>query len=503
MMAGKASKKFDLGELGKALAVPVSESDTMRREQIEYIDIDRIDSDPENFYSLSGIDALAADIETIGLQQPLRVRPGENGHVIIVSGHRRCAAMRMLVESGREDLREITCILERGDVSPALQELRLIYANAHTRALTSAEVSQQAERVEKLLYQLKEEGYEFPGRMRDHVAEACQVSKTKLARLSAIRNGLAACFRDAWERGDLPEETAYELSRLPEDTQRRIRSVMPRKLPFASGVAFIRKRAEDGQDYTSVRFSCPDGSVCSNLDKFLKHDMCASSWERCSGKCCIQCDRGGAKSPGSYGAACQEMCSAAKEAYAEAKEKAEKHIAEKEAQELNKAQAMAQHVAHRIAVAADLSGVDDKCMIRRDHPTRSIGWCRDASRGKFPKDEPAYWLRYILPNSLDGLVVAAKLLKCSIEYLAGLTDDPRPAASQQDGPMVLAAWMPGALTPPEPCDVMADLQLADLMQIRKLLHWDGSAFLFRRGGEKVEVDVIRWLRLPETEEEND
>ena len=69
--------------------------------------------------------------------------------------------------------------------------------------------------------------------------------------------------------------------------------------------------------------------------------------------------------------------------------------------------------------------------------------------------------------------------------------------------MVLAAWMPGALTPPEPCDVVADLQLADRMKTRKLLHWDGSAFLFRRGGEKVEVDVIRWLRLPETEEEND
>ena len=30
MMAGKASKKFDLGELGKALAGPVSESDTMQ-----------------------------------------------------------------------------------------------------------------------------------------------------------------------------------------------------------------------------------------------------------------------------------------------------------------------------------------------------------------------------------------------------------------------------------------------------------------------------------------
>ena len=69
--------------------------------------------------------------------------------------------------------------------------------------------------------------------------------------------------------------------------------------------------------------------------------------------------------------------------------------------------------------------------------------------------------------------------------------------------MVLAAWMPGALTPPEPCDVVADLQLGDVMQYRRVLHWDGSAFRLSRYGAKAEADVIRWLRLPETEEEND
>ena len=39
-----------------------------------------------------------------------------------------------------------------------MSELRLIMANSDTRQLTSAEISQQAERVEMLLYQLKEEG---------------------------------------------------------------------------------------------------------------------------------------------------------------------------------------------------------------------------------------------------------------------------------------------------------------------------------------------------------
>lgn len=62
--------KFDLGELLKN-AVP--ETDT-GREQIEYIDIDLIDSDDRNFYQLSDLESLAANIETVGLQQPLRVR---------------------------------------------------------------------------------------------------------------------------------------------------------------------------------------------------------------------------------------------------------------------------------------------------------------------------------------------------------------------------------------------------------------------------------------------
>ena len=165
------SKKFDIGDFAKTLAQPVSNSDT-GREQIEYIDVDLLDKDQNNFYQLSDLDSLADNIATVGLQQPIRVRDGENGHVVIVSGHRRTAAIRKLVEEGRTDLREVPCIRERGEASPALQELRLIYANSATRDLSSAEISQQAEKVRELLYQLQEEGFDFPGRMRDHVRSA-------------------------------------------------------------------------------------------------------------------------------------------------------------------------------------------------------------------------------------------------------------------------------------------------------------------------------------------
>ena len=164
-------------DLAEVLRQDVPNSGTTR-EQIEYIELGKIVEDERNFYTLSGIYELASNIELLGLQQPIRVRnhPDKPGFVIIVSGHRRTAAIRQLVQEGKKEFGKVPCIRERSEGSAALQELRLIYANSSTRVLSPAELSKQAERVQELLYQLKEQGVEFPGRMREHVAAACRVS---------------------------------------------------------------------------------------------------------------------------------------------------------------------------------------------------------------------------------------------------------------------------------------------------------------------------------------
>ena len=55
-------EKFELGSYLKGI---VPESDTTE-EQIEYIDIGLIDGDENNFYALSDVEALTANIETVG-----------------------------------------------------------------------------------------------------------------------------------------------------------------------------------------------------------------------------------------------------------------------------------------------------------------------------------------------------------------------------------------------------------------------------------------------------
>ena len=81
--------KVDLGEL--IARASVSNLNT-GREQIEYIDLDKIDQDPNNFYSLDGLDDLAANIQLCGLQQPIRVRSGESGRCLLYTSYTHTGA---------------------------------------------------------------------------------------------------------------------------------------------------------------------------------------------------------------------------------------------------------------------------------------------------------------------------------------------------------------------------------------------------------------------------
>lgn len=504
-MAGKASKKFDLGELTRALAGDVPESGTEGRDQIEYIDIGLIDSDPSNFYELRDIPDLAGDIETVGLQQPLLVRPGEDGHVVLISGHRRRAALQMLVDEGKERFRQVPCIRKTGG-NALVYEMQLIFANAHTRVLTNAEIGKQAARLEEIFYQLKEQGYEFPGRMIDHVAEACNIKRAKLGRIKKIFTHLAPCYKPLWDAGDLPEDTADALAGLPQDVQERIKRVCPKKTPTASNIREIGAKMKTGFCYDVIGLKCPDGGVCTQRDKFLKHNLTCYGWERCSGgKCCVECSAGGAhRVDGSAcGAACAEMCAKARAIYEKAKVKQKDSEEREAAKARSKAVQKAMADAARIVRAADAAGLDDDTKLEPAYSSLAkVGVLRKILQGDIPDDMSNYGLSGIIPYRTKDLTSMAQTLHCSTDYLLGLTDQLRPAAAEP-GQMALAAWMPGGLTPPEPCEVVADVDAGEGVKMRRLLYWDGTVFRFKKSGVDIGVSVTRWLRLPEVEKEDE
>ncbi len=451
-------KGFDLASVLK----DVSNLDTIAgQEQIEYIDIDLLDSDPNNFYELSEIDNLAANIELIGLMDPLRVRPNpENAtRFMVVSGHRRRAAIRKLVDDGREDFRRVACIREQTANSGALQELRLIYANSDNRRMSSADISKQAERVEALLYQLKEEGYEFPGRMRDHVAEACKVSKTKLARLKVIRDNLLKEWKKYYEKGDLAESSAYALAKLPTAHQiaifnyRNSLKENPAKWFYEYTIESYGKHLA-GIDKLTCKKS--QQTPCANkANKYQKMMSLDYNWnrDRC-GKCCNSCED---LTTCKY--ACPMLADKVKKLKADAKAaRQQAKTAEEERQRPIIEQL--QKLWYRFGVARQAAGKSVKAVF----DAASMYYSKD--RDKEYEEKEGLWFKFTPDTKLpygwnfgledaNKLIRMADLLGCSLDYLFCRTDNPGgmatpaeasdPAASAEILP---ATWYPASVEPP-------------------------------------------------------
>lgn len=459
-MAENTKKGFNLAEALKDIAVPDLGTVAEGREQIEYIDIDRIDDDPNNFYELSSLDELAANIELLGLQQPIRVRtsPENIDRVIIVSGHRRRAAIRKLVDEGRADMREIPCIREKTESSAALQELRLIYANSDTRKLSSAEISKQAERVEALLYQLKEEGYEFPGRMRDHVAEACKVSKSKLSRLKVIREQLIPELRPNWERGELSESVAYAFAQHPPKVQEltiRMLEASPynqdRKYWYESTV---KSKAESVVKELRPRKG-PKGSCenCDASDQRLKRMAWGSVWnDHCSdGKCCHCCPN-----IGNCEFVCSHLSGEVAKAKATAKAKRDAELEDKRKKD-EKIVEPTVRLWKRFGEARAAAGLTFEEYARK---ADVIAFTRIKRVGDFEQGRKitpsSGGLPYTGGNGLEEwrirpLIKAADALGVSIDYLLCRTDDPQAAPEQAgqkaDSGTSQVMWFPQSREP--------------------------------------------------------
>lgn len=381
-----AKRNFDLSSLMET----VSNLDTTAAApSVQLIPLEDILDNKANFYRVdrAELKPLADSIAMDGLQQyPLVTpHPDQPGKYLLLSGHRRCAALRLLAEdpeNPREDLRQVPCTVRRYG-SAAMAELQLILANSTARVLTNAELAKQAERMELLLYQLREEGYEFPGRMRDQVAAACKVSAPKLARLKVIREKLKAPeFLLLFEKDKLPEQTAYALARLPEDLQQRL-ALISTDIP---------------------------GNVA---DMLLKKYGDGWRWEPE-----MQCPR----AQNEY-APCDRMCSKA-QAVRKAQRDEKKAALEAEAQERTRQyQRETQANAQRVLRAIEAAGLPDREHIPWESMDRLYaGLIRQYAAGEFP-DEACRYGAELSPSRLGDPAKTAKVLGCSTDYLLGVTDE--------------------------------------------------------------------------------
>lgn len=486
---------FDVSSIFVQQVQAVSKSDTGR--ELMQVDVDDLVSNEANFYAVdeARLEELKNSIALSGIMDPPTVTRTEDGKYRLISGHRRTAAVRALVAEGRDDLRKVP-VFVRSPKSAAMEELELIMANSTARVLTSAEISQAAQRVERLLYDLKEQGVEFPGRMRDHVAEACNVSKTKLANLHMIEENLISGFKQQWALGKLPDVTALELARCEPDLQMRLLDAFARtkEFPTSAGIEQVRGLAKGGAKWRpSSYLRCPDGKLCpsSRDDATLRHDATCGSWTpQCKGElCCMDCEYG-AKARGCYDV-CDQMCSKAKQYRTD--KNAEEKRKEEDAKENKRRvyRAGVQRKAARLVKAIDAAGLADgtKLTFANYAADKTVEKIRAYANGDFG-DDYFYGTDSLDPDAKHVPELCEKL-KCSADYLLGLTDELLPVSKSDTLP-----WRTGTDYP--------DGKILFLFDDAGNLSYQVSEA--RHGRIRIYSDyddgkIVRWLPLPPEEED--
>ena len=308
------AKKFNLAEL-MGEAVSKSNTGEMRVEQIPLVEIEENEN---NSYSQNDIDELAESIRVIGLQQPLVVRRKTEDGYLLLAGHRRRNALALL------DRKTAPCIVLDADLDPSIQTLILHWTNTMARGgggLTAEYTGQAAKEIEAALKDLQARGVvELPGKLRTYVAEVLKTSEAQIARAKAIDNGLTKAWRGDFKCHRINDSTAYELSQLDPELQRKLHGAYQGKMYSldAKKIKAHKKAAE----YPFTQLTCPAESFsphpCTGMDK-------RAAWVRdgkCPG-CCHSCD----KADG-----CEKVCGVVKQRITSAKD-AETRKAERQQRE--------------------------------------------------------------------------------------------------------------------------------------------------------------------------
>lgn len=523
------NKGFDLS----ALIGSVPELGT-ERQQITYIPVEKILPNGDNFYSIDGLDELAGSIETLGLQQPLLVRPIEGGKYELISGHRRRAAILKIRDGGSQQFAEgVPCIVDESDDSPAVRKFKLLMANNDTRKMTSADQNKQAEELENVLRELEEEGYPFPGRLRDWVAKLSGMSRSKLGRLKVIRDKLAPEIKKKYyDKGNMNENAAYTLAQQPVDVQREIVRQYLNTSKYYDDLQFFQadftpKYLERTQKLAELRCPVNKGSACINQEKLLDK-IYSGNFPPCRDckTCCAKCDEF---------ARCGNRCS-----LMDAKAK-EKRDAQREASKQERAKEKSQkeadiwtieHIWARFGQALIGAGMTDKelrAMLNKDARNyKEFDLYMDAKRLESLLDfsctdvKQNEYLPFHYSFRIDDfmrLVRIADALGVSLDYLFLRSEHPegglkagigKPETAplepeeEEDATFVNFSWRIGGPAQNAEGWYVVKAKICGGIIVRKVLYWKDERWYLNDLPTARQIDsdveVVCWFPLPDEEE---
>ena len=386
-----ARREVDVAAILGGQLAKVSDSDT----PVRMIPLADIHPNPRNFYPrVENLEELEASIQANGLLEPLTVVPDEIGGYRLISGHNRFAALRRIHSAKYED--GVPCLVLSA-MDEHVELATIIEANRQ-RVKTPALLAEEADKLTQAYMARKRAGENLPGRIRDRVAEAMQISKTKLANINAIKKGIKVPgIMARWERDEIPEAAALEIARLPVEAQYRLLDwVIDGHHSYS-----IRDVKQFSVMWGGCRKECPEtGGFCQHAQAIYDHDFSHGVW-RGTG-CCQWCNKR---------ATCPAACQYARsEGPTEDTGEEEPDEDEREKPgEINWTD-RCKLIGDRLRAARESTGLDRAAFAER------IG----AYKATY-----SAWENGSLPGS-SQFPDLARALGVSTDYLYGLTDEPSP-----------------------------------------------------------------------------
>jgi len=190
---------------------------------IKMINIDELHDSDANFFNIERIEEFADTIQGQGgVKDNLLVRPISTGGYEIISGHRRKAAIKYLLDKGENVSRYLPCLVQNYNDDDS-KMLDLVLMNVSARQISDSELWKSYEIVNEILQRKKEKGEKF-GRIREKLSEILSVSGSQVKKLQNIKSHAIPGIKNAVENGDLSVCTANEIAKLDANDQETILS---------------------------------------------------------------------------------------------------------------------------------------------------------------------------------------------------------------------------------------------------------------------------------------
>lgn len=190
-------------------------------DSIKMIHIDDLHESADNFFVVERIQEFAQTIlGQGGVKDNLIVRPLESGGYEIISGHRRCAAVRFLINQGANISHYLPCLIQDYDDEDSMM-LDLILMNVSARQISDAELWQCYETIDHILQVKKEKGESF-GRIREQIAKTLGVSPAQVGKLQNVERNAIDAVKQAVANGEISISTANEIAKLDNEQQEEL-----------------------------------------------------------------------------------------------------------------------------------------------------------------------------------------------------------------------------------------------------------------------------------------